>query len=55
MPEFRALLIERGDEVRVTVAERCHGDTAAEVEKTLAGRRGQPDSVTRSKARLIRA
>src|ERR1700730_4133155 len=45
VPDFRALLIERGDEMRVGIPERRHGDAAAEIEKPLARCRGQPSSI----------
>ena len=45
VPNFRALLMERLNEMRVAIAERRHRDAATEIEKPLAGRRGQPGAI----------
>ena len=46
MPDFRALLMERLEKMRMSMAKRRHGDAAAEIEKPLALRRSQPGAIT---------
>src|SRR5579875_2232457 len=46
MPQFGALFIESRNEMRMTVAKRGDGNAAAKVKKALAGRRGQPSSLS---------
>ncbi len=44
VPKLAALLNQRFDEMGMRIAERGHGDAAAEIEKSFACRRSQPDS-----------
>ena len=46
MPDFRALLMERLEKMRMSMAKRRHGDAAAEIEEPLALRRSQPGAIT---------
>jgi hypothetical protein len=45
MPDFRALLMQRLEKMRMAMAERRHGDAAAEIKKPLALRRSQPGAI----------
>ena len=42
MPQLRALIRQRFDEMRMGVADRGHGDAGAEIEIALAVRRNEP-------------
>jgi hypothetical protein len=55
VPQLLRLLGERGDEMRMRVAERVDGDAGGKIEIALAVGRDEPTPSPRSKARSTRA